>query len=156
MIKPVGGWKAILLLANFSSFVTAAQAQTGDWQAVKALKSGTVVSVRTHHRYLCTVDRVTSDSLVCQPRRAGIVPIPIPASFTRADIREIRLEHNQSKDAWVGAGVGAVTGASLGASTNRVSRVTGGFFGGLAGGMAGALIGATVPIVHHKEVIYKR
>jgi hypothetical protein len=76
------------------------------------------------------VDHVTSRERVCQPRGARIVPIPLPAGFPRAEIREIRLEHNQLKDAWIGAGVG--------------------------GGLAGALIGSSVPIFHHKQVIYKR
>jgi hypothetical protein len=83
-------------------------AQTGDWQTVETLKPGTVVSIKTRHRYLCTVDHVTSRELVCQPRGARIVPSPLSAGFPRAEIREIRLEHNQLKDAWIGAGVGAV------------------------------------------------
>lgn len=153
---PAAGRTTVFVLASLLFAASAACAQTGDWQTVEALKPSTIVSVKTRNRYLCTVDHVTPDALVCQPHGSRIVLIPMPASFPRADIREIRLEHNQSKDAQIGAGAGAVTGASLGAASNSASKIAGGFFGGLGGGVAGALIGATVTIVHHKRVIYKR
>jgi len=150
-------WLRLVMAVAISSLAaSAACAQKGDWQAVENLKPGTVVSVKTRHRYPCTVDRVTSDALFCERSRPFLVPIRVPSSFSRAEIREVRLEHNQSKDAWIGAGVGAAAGASLGAASNHVSRFGGGLFGGLGGGMVGALVGATIPIVHHKQVIYKR
>jgi hypothetical protein len=85
-----------------------------------------------------------------------MVPIPMPPGFSRNEIREIRLKHNQSKDAWIGAGVGAIAGISLGASSNSASCRAGAFFGGISGGLPGALLGGAVPIFHHKQVIYKR
>ena len=153
---PVFWWELAFSLVCLSLAASAASAQKADWQAIEILKSGTVVSVKTRHRYLCTLDHATSDTFVCQSCSHRIVPIPMPPGFSRNEIREIRLEHNQSKDAWIGAGVGAVAGISLGASSNSASRGAGAFFGGIGGGLAGALLGGAGPIFHHKQVIYQR
>jgi hypothetical protein len=102
-------------LVFLSLAASAASAQKADWQAVKNLKSGKVVSIKTRHLTYApwTTSRHAS--------RAAIAPIPKPPGFSRNGIREIRLEHNQSKDAWIG--VGALAGISLGASSKqRFSR----------------------------------
>jgi hypothetical protein len=94
------------------------------------------------------VDHVTSRELVCQPRGARIVPIPW---LLASRALNPRMEHNQLKDAWIGAGVGAVAGASL------KQRFPGnrGIFRRRRRRSGGALIGSSVPIFHHKQVIYK-
>ena len=143
---------AVLLLASN------AQAQTGDWQAVKNLRPGTRISVKTQHRYPCFFASATEDELVCNgPDR--LLRLPPRMTFSRGEIREIRMGPNQAKDAWIGAGIGTGAGAIAAGTGSRDYPGFHAFIGGLAGAGVGALVGATVPIFqeifHHGKIIYK-
>jgi hypothetical protein len=144
---------ALLVLPN-------AQAQMRDWQAVRNLRPGTRIMVKVEHRYPCSFLSATEDEVSCEVPQHWRLGLPAQMTFSRAEIREIRKEPNQAKDAWIGAGIGAGAGAVAAASTSRSFPGFHGFVGGLAGAGAGALVGATVPIFqvlfHGGKLVYKR
>ncbi|HKV63245.1 MAG TPA: hypothetical protein VJO16_15140 [Candidatus Acidoferrum sp.] len=78
-------------------------------------------------------------------------------TFSRRDIREVRKEPNQAKDAWIGAGIGAAAGATAAASGSRDYPVFHGLVGAAGGAGVGAL--AMVPIFqvvfHGGKLIYR-
>jgi hypothetical protein len=137
--------------------VSAAQAQTGDWRAVKNLAPGTRISVKTRFHVLCDFLQATDAMLVCEPIRRASLLATGEIRVDRQRIREIRLEHSDDANAAAGAAIGAGVGAAVGASANRPSLTRGG--GALLFGGAGAIIGGSAgrdfPILHGK-VIYKR
>jgi hypothetical protein len=144
---------ALLVLPN-------AQAQMRDWRAVRDLPPGTRIMVKAEHRYPCSFLSATEDELSCEVPENWRLSLPAQMTFSRVEIREIRKEPNQVKDAWIGAGIGGAAGAAAAASTSRSFPGFHGFVGGLAGAGAGALVGATVPIFqvlfHGGKLIYKR
>ena len=144
---------ALLLLPN-------AQAQTRDWQAVRNLRPGTRIMVKAEHRYPCSFLSATEHELSCEVPQHWRIGLPAQMIFSRAEIREIRKEPNQAKDAWIGAGIGGTAGAVAAGSSSRDYPGFHAFVGGLAGAGAGALVGATVPIFqvlfHGGKLIYKR
>ena len=138
---------------------SSAQAQTGDWQAVKNLKPGSQVIVKAQRGYSCSVEGANDDQLVCEVQehrslRTSTLTIP------RAEVREVRVLPNQAKDAWIGAGIGAGVGAIVAGSASRASPGANAFFGALGGAGLGALVGAMVPlfqfIFQRGKIIYKR
>jgi len=147
---------ASLLLASI------AVAQTGDWQAVKNLRPGTRISVRSGHLFIrntCFFLSATDDRLVCEravhARRRMI--IPPEAVYERSRVREVRLEHGEAANTMAGAGIGAGVGAALGASANNGTLTRGGgalLLGGL-GALIGGSFGSEFPIIHGK-VVYRR
>ena len=142
-------------------FESSARAQTGDWQAVENLKTGSYILVKAQHRYQCSIESATDDKLVCEghlPRSLRLFTL----IFSRSEIREVRLlpNPNQNKDAWIGAGIGAGAGAITGASKSSVAPGANAFFGALAGAGFGALVGGSVSIfqgiAQRGKIIYKR
>jgi len=134
---------------------------SGDWQAVKNLMPGTRISGKTGHRYLCAVEEVTDEELLCEAH--------LPRSFRmntlvirRSEIEEVRiLPHpNQTKDMWIGAGIGAGAGAVVAGTNSGAYPGAHAFFGGLAGALPGAIVGEMVPIFQvifqRGKIIYKR
>jgi len=147
---PATKWrKPILLFALVAVLlVPAAQAKNGNWQAVLSLKPGVRILVKTQHRYPCIFVSATDYQLLCDVPHYWRLGLPSTMTFLRRDIREVRKEPNQAKDAWIGAGIGAGVGAGLAVSNNNGGYpALQGVFGGAAGAGAGALVGATVPIV---------
>lgn len=153
--------RIISLAVSMFLFAGSARAQTGDWQAVKNLMSGTRISVKTQHRYHCVVESVTDDELYCEahvPRSFQVITLAI----RRSEIHEIRISPhpNQAKDMWIGAGIGAGAGAVIAGTNSRTYPGVNAFFGGLAGALPGAIIGGIVPIFQvvfqRGKTIYKR
>src|SRR5437870_13133404 len=75
---------------------SSAQAQTGDWQAVKNLKPGSQVIVKAQRGYSCSVEGANDDQLVCEVQehrslRTSTLTIP------RAEVREVRSEEHTSE-----------------------------------------------------------
>ena len=145
----------ILLLSSV------APAQTGDWQAVKNLQPGMTISVQggTPFHILCVFGNATDAQLTCEhilrgPRGPLIPPERI---YTRANIREIRLEHSDKANMATGALIGGSIGAAAGTSVRNGTLTRGG--GALLLGGIGALMGGTFnrdfPVTHGK-VIYRR
>jgi len=134
-----------------------ALAQGNDWRAVESLAPGTIISVKAQHRYLCIVNSVTPDQLVCDIKRVRFLALPPTIAFRREEILEVRRERNQNKDMRIGAGIGGAAGAAAGtAAAGRDSRPLGALFGGAGGALAGAVVGGSVAIFAHGKVIYRR
>lgn len=131
-------------------------ADTGDWQAVQNLTIGTLISVKTSRRYPCLFDSATQDDLICKPPDHRLLGLPRTMTFPRRDIREVRIERNQGKDAWIGAGMGAGAGAAIGASKSSNSRGIGAFIGALGGALIGGVTGGLVSTFRHGKIIYRR
>jgi hypothetical protein len=160
-LMPANRWRQFFSLIIAGLLLqSSAQAQTGDWQAVENLKTGSYILVNAQHRYRCSIESVTDDNLICErrpPHSSRLFALTIP----RSEIREIRLLPlpDQGKDARNGAVIGAGAGAIAGASTNTVARGANSIFGGLAGAGLGALAGAFVPVfqlaLQRSKLIYK-
>src|SRR5450631_3391955 len=96
--------RIFLFLSAAVLLVSTANAQTGDWEAVKNLPPGTRISVRSGHLFIrntCFFLSATDDQLVCEralySRRHMIVPpIPPEAVYERNRVREVRLGHGES------------------------------------------------------------
>jgi len=142
-----------------------ALAQTGDWQAVKLLRPGTRISVRSDHLFIrntCFFLSATDDQLVCERavhsrQRMIVPPIPAEAVYERSRVREVRLERSEDANMMAGAGIGAGIGAALGAGINNGTVTRGGgalLIGGL-GALVGGSFGREFPIIHRK-VVYRR
>ena len=136
-----------------------AQAQTGDWRAVQNLRPGARIMVKTQHRYPCVFISATEDELFCDAPQHGRLGLPLGMTFSRREIREVRTEPNQAKDAWIGAGIGAVAGAVVAGTNSRTYPGFHAFVGAAGGAGAGALVGAMVPIFqvvfHGGKLIYR-
>ncbi len=152
-----------LLLALFV-LASNAQAQKGDWRAVKQLAPGTPISVKygrffVHDR--CIFQSATDDVLVCERILYGTSRIFIPpeAVYRRKLVREIRLEHSDASNAAVGAAIGGSIGAALGAAApsnaSARARLSAGLLVGTGGALVGAFVGRDFPI-RHREVVYRQ
>ena len=157
--------KAIFFLSAAVLLASNARAQTGDWQAVKALQPGTRISVRPNRSFVrntCFFLSATDNQLVCERvlhgrRRMIIPPIPTQAVYERGKMREVRLEHGEGVNSLAGAGIGGGIGAALGASANNgpVTRGGGAFLLGGIGAVGGGSFGRDFPVIRGK-VIYRQ
>lgn len=137
-------------------FLSAAYAQTGDWQAVKSVPAGSPISVRERHqRIRCRFQRATDDELFCEyyVRYHAYDLGAYPVRLVRQNIREIRLER-PGDSALAGALVGGGLGAALGAGAVSRNRGLGALFVGGLGAIVGGEVGRDFPVVHG-PVIYK-
>jgi hypothetical protein len=150
----------VSLILVFHIVAASAQAQTGDWQAVRNLPAGAYISVKTHYRFPCVFRAATEDELTC--RRDGRYIGENASSemkIARQDVREVRFEHldvdhgNPVIGALIGGGLGAVSGARAGTGTR--DHVTGAVFVGGFCALLGAGIAWAIPIFHRK-VVYRR
>lgn len=124
----------LVLLAAAST-----QAQKGDWQAVKNLAPGTLISVERHRHSVfhqrCRFEDATDEELVC--RYSGPLFFPGDVTYRRSLIHAVRREHNTAA---IGLGIGAATGAAIGAFHPGSGK---GFFVTIDAGLLG-LFGAGV------------
>jgi hypothetical protein len=100
---------------------SSAHAQTGAWQAVENLRPGTHISVKTQHNYPCLFASASEEELVCYRPRNRLLRLPATITIPRGEIREVRMEPNQAKEAWIEAAIGAGAGAAAAASNSRTS-----------------------------------
>src|SRR5215469_10366566 len=169
--------QAITSLLLFAAPVPAAHARKpsskGDWQAVENLNGGTAISVKSRHsvHLLCYFEQATDDELFCEPFEPGFLrtprwpypgpyphPLPSPPAeyiFKRATIREVRLEHSEGTNHFIGAGIGGAVGAGIGAARFDSARGAGALIFGLAGMAIGGAVGRVHPLFHRK-IIYRR
>ena len=137
-----------------------AQAQTGDWRAVRNLQPGARIMVKTQHRYPCIFVSATEDELFCDVPQHRLTGLPPRMTFSRQEVREVRREPNQAKDAWIGAGIGAGAGAIVAGTNNRDYPGFHAVVGAAGGAGAGALVGAIIPIFrvvfHGGKLIYRQ
>jgi hypothetical protein len=151
-------FKLIYAVMFFLVLALSAQAQSGDWRALKSLPPDTRISVKIRFRTLCDFQYATDDRLVCERIMRGPIPFgPDHFSFARKQIREVRLEHSDNTNALVGATVGGGIGVVLGAAgkNDTTTREGGALLLGGIGAIAGGIIGKDFPITHGK-VVYKR
>jgi len=69
-------------------------AQTLDWDAVRAIRQGTLILVRTQQEARCYYHDATSDELTCKLLQEAAVSLGKPNStlvFNRAIVREVRI-----------------------------------------------------------------
>ena len=140
-------------------FASSAEAQTGDWRAVKNLRYGSTISVEAERRVRCILRGVTDDQLVCERIQRGLIRIfPSEITFDRRNVREVRLEHSDDANAAAGAAIGAGAGAALGSVKTRNGSLTrggGALLVGTIGGLIGWFFGRDFHVLHGK-IIYKR
>jgi hypothetical protein len=142
-------------------FAAGAQAQKGDWQAVKELAPGTTISIKSGHFFghdpLCIFERATNDRLECELvlRGPSRIFLPSDAVYNRNRILEVRIEHSEDWNVLTGAAIGGGIGATVGAVSFRYARGPGALLYGLGGAGIGGLLGRDFPVFHGK-VIYRR
>jgi hypothetical protein len=139
-------------------FAASAEAQTGDWQAVRNLPPGAFVTVKTQYRFDCYFRGASEEELTCgHPGPGSIGRGSSAMRIDRKSVREVRLEHmshgNPVIGALIGGGLGAVGGARDGTGTR--DHAAGAVFIGGFGAFMGAWIAWMIPIFHRK-VIYRR
>jgi hypothetical protein len=114
-------WRRIIaVLLSVAFLLSNNQAQTGDWQAVEAIPSGSAISIKNEAgRIKCTLERVTDDELLCVERRQ-LLGAPV-LRFYRDGIREVSLDH-PGRSAFFGAIIGTGAGAAIGYAGSRNSN----------------------------------
>ena len=134
---------------------SSAMSQTGDWEAVQALRSGTKIKVTLKHGPTfdhCFFDGASDDQLFCI---SGRWPLPRRKTYLRDDIKAVYLTHNGPA---IGLGVGAGAGAIIGASGDPVPGLGRGgtalLDAGLLGGL-GAFFGMVLDPFFHGRVVYR-
>ena len=150
--------RIISVLLTLLFLLSSSRAQTGDWQAVEAIPSGSAISIKNEDRRIkCTLERVTDDELLCVERRP-LLGAPV-LRFYRDGIREVRLDH-PGRSAFFGVVIGTGAGAAIGYATSRNSNdaetrvytpigmaiLLGSVLGGIMGGLA----------IPHGKVVYRR
>lgn len=148
-LKLISGMLAALL------FASNAQAQVGDWQVVQKLKPETLISVKAGERYSCSFQKATLDALTCRPVLHRLTKQPATLTIPRREVRQVRLEPNQAKHGWIGAGIGAGVGAAVGASRSTGPRRGRWIAPALGGALVGGVIGLMVSIFRRGKIIYK-
>jgi hypothetical protein len=108
----------LVLLAVTSGALT----QSGDWQVLQGIPSGTKIKILLRHERTfghCQLEAVANDWLGCYFKALG------SRRYPRNEIREVRLgRHSARTGLAIGAGAGAILGATHG-SGGGSSRVLG-------------------------------
>ncbi len=135
--------------------VSSAMSQTGDWEAVQALRSGTKIKVTLKHGPTfghCFFDGASDDRLVCSSHGGLLSRRKI---YPRDDIKAVYLTHSGPA---IGFGVGAGAGAVIGASRNPIPGLGRGgtalVEAGLLGGL-GAFFGMVLDPFFHGRAVYR-
>src|SRR5260370_41833710 len=106
--------KIIPLLLAPLLIASTAKSQTGDWEAVQALRSGTKIKVTLKNRPTfghCFMDGASDDQLFCTSRGGLLSRRKV---YLRDDIEAVYLTHN-----------GPAIGLGVGVSAAAVMRATG-------------------------------
>src|SRR4029077_2357365 len=145
----------LLVLLAPLLIASSAMSQTGDWQAVQALRSGTKIKVTLKNRPTfghCFLDGASDDQLFCTSRGGLLSQRKV---YLRDEIEAVYLTHNGPA---IALAVGAGAGAAIGAAGN-----TGPWLGrcgtalldaGLLGGL-GAFFGMALDPFFHGRVVYR-
>lgn len=147
----------VSLILVFQIVAASAQAQTGDWRAVRNLPYGANLSVKTRYRFTCIFRNATEDELICGLTSRFVGGNLSKMKVDRQDVHEVRFDHmdhgNPVIGALIGGGLGAVGGARDG--TGARDHITGAVLIGGFGALLGAGVAWAIPIFHRK-IIYKR
>ena len=130
--------KIIPLLFAPLLIASTAMSQTGEWEAVQALRSGTKIKVTLKNRPTfghCFMDGASDDQLVCI---SGRWPLSRRKVYLRDDIKAVYLTHNGPA---IGLGVGAGAGAAIGASRSSCCHAANALLGAGALGVIGWVSG---------------
>src|SRR6266852_1991820 len=134
---------------------SSAMSQTGDWEAVQGLRSGTKIKVTLKNRPTfghCFMDGASDDQLFCS---SGRWPLSRRKVYLRDDIKAVYLTHNGPA---IGLGVGAGAGAIIGSTGDPVPGLGRGgtalLDAGLLGGL-GAFFGLVLDPFFHCRVVYR-
>ena len=147
----------VSLIVAVLIFAASAEAQTGDWQAVRNLPPGAYITVKTQYQFGCHFRSASEEELICGHAGQGSMGRDSTAMrIDRQSVREVRFEHlshgNPAIGALIGGALGAVSGAHDGTGTR--DHVGGAIFIGGFGALMGAWIAWMIPIFHRK-VIYR-
>jgi hypothetical protein len=150
--------RTIYVMLVLLALASGAQAQIGNWGAVRNLAPGSSVSVKARHHLRCIFEDATDDALVCKRIPHGLVPInPAEITFDRRSIREVRLERSSNANAATGAAIGVGVGAAVGATNGNgtLTREGSALLMGGIGGIVGHFVGKEFPILPG-QIIYQR
>jgi hypothetical protein len=147
-LAPMRYRRIISSALSIAFLLSSAHCQTGDWQVVQDLPSGSYISVKTKfHSFKCTFEHASDAELFCEEQRVD-----------RERIREIRLEHRIASRV-LGAVVGTAVGVGAGAAwtTHSDDPETRLFIPYLAigGGILFAILMGRISPLHGK-VLYRR
>ena len=151
---------AFELLAALTLSVCA-QSQSNDWEAVKHIPGGSIISVRADHHLLrehCFLLEVTDSGLQCQLENApGWAPADTAKiTFPRPQVRKIWIEHSEAAHRGAGVAITATAGAVLGARAAGPGARVG---GAVIGAGVFALFGPFVGDLFHPlpgKLVYRR
>lgn len=144
--------KIIPLLLAPLLIASTAMSQTGGWEAVQALRSGTKIKVTLKNRPTfghCFMDGASDDRLVCI---SGRWPLSRRKVYLRDDIKAVYLTHNGPA---IGLGVGAGAGAAIGASRSSCCHAANALLGAGALGVVGWLSGSVADPFFHGRAVYR-
>jgi hypothetical protein len=126
--------------------------QTGDWEAVQALRSGIKIKVTLKNRPMfghCFMDGASDDQLVCI---SGRWPLSRRKVYLRDDIKAVYLTHNGPA---IGLGVGAGAGAAIGAARSSCCHAANALLGAGALGVVGWFSGTVADPFFHGRAVYR-
>jgi len=132
---------------SIAFLISNAQCQSGDWQVVQDLPSGSYISVKTASQTVrCVFKAASSTELFCEDHW-----------IAREKILRIRLEHNVASGvlgAAMGAGIGVGTGVLLTRQSHDEMRIYAPYYLGIGGGIVSAIIMSRISPLHGK-VVYR-
>ena len=92
----------------------------GDWNAVRQIDRGTLITIQAQDKIRCEFVDATNDKLFCDQER------PFRSTdrrtIDRNDIREVRLELTEQNNAFVNGCIGGAAGLLAGALTQSRER----------------------------------
>jgi hypothetical protein len=132
-------------------------AQSNDWQAVKAIAPGATISIRVlgqGRRRECEFLNATDSELTCVVRRRRFEK---QISVPRLEIHEVRLEHPEQDRTIIVAVIGGAAGAVVGGiaaivSSDPETKVAAPVFGTFLGACFGGGVGRGLHL--HGSVVY--
>src|ERR1700675_2193321 len=129
-----------------------AMSQTGDWQAVQALRSGTKIKVTLKNGPTfghCFFDGASDDQLFCTSRGGLLSRRKV---YLRDEIEAVYLTHNGPA---IGLAVGAGAGAAIGATGSNCCHAANALLGAGALGVVGWLSGTVADPFFHGRAVYR-
>ena len=123
----------------------------GDWNAVRRIDRGRLITVKVPNKVRCTFVDATDEKLFCDEADS------FRWEINRNNVREVRLELTDESNAMVNACIGGAAGIAVGAISNAVHPNEGVFepITSLQGAVIGGIGFRRAHLVHGR-IIYKR
>ena len=139
-------------------FAQSLPAQTGSWNAVMSIPSGTILIVRISRGSVhCTLASVTVSELMCyrEPGKSGGKTRNY--TISRSEIIQLRRESRSGLKKAVGAGIGALVGIGIGIAADPKAAQAGGP-GPAVGALYGTIVGLIAGLIVSTRgvVVYQR